>query len=84
MNRYMMATKATHALGDVSSEKPDICCITGEDAENYIGHWAYGFRSINLQFQKATTRELTPQEKRENKSVIAGIGKNRGHKIEIT
>ena len=71
-----MATKATHALGDVSSEKPDICCITGEDAENYIGHWAYGFRSINLQFPKSTTRELTPKERRENNDAIVCIGKN--------
>src|SRR5262245_33776144 len=41
--KYMMATKAIHQLGDISRDKPDICQIFGEDADNYIGNWVTGF-----------------------------------------
>jgi hypothetical protein len=62
MKKYMMATKATHKLGDISSDEPDLCLIIKEDDENYIGSWVTGFGFINVKFPKATTRELTPEE----------------------
>jgi hypothetical protein len=60
--RLMMATKAIHKLGDISSDKPNVCIVFSEDEENYIGQWATGFGFVNVKFPKATTRELTPDE----------------------
>lgn len=60
--KYMMATKAFHQLGEISSSEPDICVIHKEDADHYIGNWVTGLGFINVKFPKATTRELTPDE----------------------
>lgn len=60
--RYMMATKANHKLGDISSDEPDLCLVKDEDADNYIGSWVTGFGFFNVKFPKETTRELTPEE----------------------
>jgi hypothetical protein len=62
MKRPMMATTAIHQLGDISSDEPDLCYISGEDDENYIGAWATGFGFFNVKFPKATTRDLTDAE----------------------
>lgn len=61
--RYMMATKAIHKLGDISSGKPDLCYIHSEDGDDYVGRWATGFGFINVHFPKETTRELTSEER---------------------
>lgn len=61
--RYMMATKAIHQLGDISSDEPDLCYIEAEDGENYIGRWATGFGFVGVRFPKSTTRELTEEER---------------------
>lgn len=58
-----MATKAFHQLGEISSKEPDICVVLKEDGDNYIGNWVYGLGFIDVKFPKATTRELTEQEK---------------------
>ena len=74
--KYMMATKAIHQLGDISSDKPDICQISGEDDENYIGSWVTGLGFINVKFPKETTRELTEKEKNYYKNaryVLSGV-----------
>lgn len=60
--RYMMATKAIHQLGDISSEVPDICLVRRETETDYIGEWVTGFGFIDVRFPKATTRELTEDE----------------------
>lgn len=62
MKKYMMATKAMHKLGDISSDEPDLCLIHSEDDENWIGNWVEGLGFINVKFPKASTRELTPEE----------------------
>ena len=62
MEKYMIGTKATHLMGDISREEPDLCYITEQDDNNYIGHWVTGFGFINVKFPKATTRELTDEE----------------------
>lgn len=62
MKKYMMATKAIHKLGDISRDVPDLCLITGEDAENYIGNWVEGFGFVDVNFPKTTTRDLTADE----------------------
>ena len=81
--RYMMATKATHKLGDLSSEKPDICMIHHEDDENYIGEWVFGFGFIEVKFPKETTRELTAEEKkRYNGTFVSLSGCNREINID--
>jgi hypothetical protein len=60
--KYMMATKAIHQLGDISSSIPDLCVIHSEDDDNYIGNWVSGFGFVDVKFPKNTTRELTPEE----------------------
>ncbi len=62
--RYMMATKAFHQLGEISSDKPDLCLIEGEEGDSYIGRWATGFGFEDVKFPKETTRELSPAEKK--------------------
>lgn len=73
--KYMMATTAIHQLGDISSPDPDICIISSEDADNYIGSWVFGIGFFNVKFPKATTRELTPDEvERYNGTKLAMYG----------
>ena len=62
MKKYMMATKATHKLGDISRDGEDLCFIYSEDNENYIGNWVTGFGFFDVKFPKKTTRSLTPEE----------------------
>ena len=59
---FMMATKAMHKLGDLSSDTPDLCVIYGEDEENYIGSWIYGFGYFDVRFPKSTTRDLSEED----------------------
>lgn len=61
--KYMMATKATHKVGDLSRDEPDLCVIYNEDAENYIGNWQTGYGFVEVKFPKATTFELTEDQK---------------------
>ena len=61
--KYMMATKAYHLMGDISTETPDLCVVHGEDGDNWVGNWITGFGFMNVKFPKATTRELTQEEK---------------------
>src|SRR4030095_9111600 len=60
--RHMMATKATHALGDISRDEPDLCVIEREEQHDYVGAWVTGFGFINVRFPKETTRDLTEAE----------------------
>ena len=63
---YMMATKALHQIGDVSSDEPDICRLYDEQPEGvdyYLGEWVTGLGLINVKFPKKTTRPLTEEEK---------------------
>lgn len=60
--KYMMATKAFHQLGEISSTEPDICVVHKEDADNYIGNWVFGLGFVGVKFPKSTTRDLTPTE----------------------
>lgn len=59
-----MATSAMHlkSIGDVSSEVPDICLVHKEDTDNFYGSWVFGVCFVDVQFPKATTRDLTPEE----------------------
>ena len=68
--RYMMATVAYHRLSDISSDHPTLCDIDSEDEENYIGNWVDGFGFVEVRFPKATTRELTDDEKSYHSSTV--------------
>lgn len=57
--QYMMATKAFHQLGEISSEEPDICIINEEDEDHYIGSWVFGLGFFGVKFPKETTHHLT-------------------------
>ena len=60
--KYMMATKAMHMLGDISRDIPNICIISDEDVDNYIGNWVSGYGFAGVKFPKRTTRNLTKTE----------------------
>ena len=70
----MMATKAFHKLGDISRKEPDLCQIKSENDESYFGSWVEGLGFINVEFPKATTRELTEEEKAFYNNQEIGIG----------
>lgn len=71
-DRFMIATKALHAMGDISRDNPDLAVIYDETDDAYIGEWVTGFGFVNVHFPKATTRELTDDERRlyADKSVV--------------
>jgi hypothetical protein len=75
-DRYMMATRALHGLGDLSRPEPSLALIYGEDADNWIGEWVTGLGYVNVAFPKATTRELTADERQQfhGRLVEAGNG----------
>jgi len=83
MNKYMMATKAIHKLGDISSDTPDLCQISSEDKENYIGMWVEGLGFFNVKFPKGTTRELTDEEIDKYNKLYYAINKQPSYKLEI-
>jgi len=84
MPHYMMATTAIHQLGDISREKPDLCIIEGEEGDNYVGRWVKGFGFVGVKFPKATTRELTEEEKDRFDGMQIAIGDNPPHMIVRT
>jgi hypothetical protein len=70
----MMATEAFDKLGNISRDNPDVCVIFEEDEGNYYGNWVTGFGFTNVRFPKATTRELTAEEKDRYDGVGIQIG----------
>lgn len=63
IRKHMMATVAIHALGDISRTKPDIALIQDEDNDCWVGEWVSGLGFINVLFPKATTHELTEEQR---------------------
>lgn len=62
-DHYVMATRATHQLGDLSRDVPDLACIYGEDGDDWIGAWVTGMGFTNVRFPRAACRELTAEER---------------------
>lgn len=60
--KYMMATKAYHKLGEISSDVPDLCVVRRETETDWYGSWVTGFGFVDVRFPKETTRELTTDE----------------------
>lgn len=84
MKKYMMATKAIHKLGDISSDYYDLCFITHEDETNYIGNWVTGLGFVNVKFPKKTTRNLTPKEVKHFNDFSYQLGNNPPIKLNIS
>lgn len=82
-SRYMMATTAIHQLGDISSTEPDLCRISSEDEENWIGSWVTGLGFIKVKFPKATTRELTKEECKEYNQMYVQISSQPPIKLKV-
>ena len=78
----MIATKAIHKLGDLSREE-DICIITDEDDDNYIGMWVTGYGFGNVKFAKSSTRELTPEEIEKYNSMYVQINNQPAVKLKV-
>jgi len=72
----MMATRAIHTLGDISRDEPSLAIIYEEAGENWIGEWATGLGMVNVLFPKASTRELTDEERSlyRTKVIVGGAG----------
>lgn len=73
-DRYMMATQAIHAVGNISRDEPHLAIVYRETERDYIGEWATGVGFINVRFPKETTRELTEDEKTLYRSRLIEIG----------
>ena len=68
---YMMATKASHYLGDVSRKVPTLCIVHSVvDGKYFIGSWDGITAYSNIKFPVRTTRELTEEEKKSIKRAI--------------
>ena len=83
MSKYMMATKAYHKLGDISSDEPDLCHIDCEDDENFYGMWVTGLGFAHVRFPKATTRELTKKEIKKYNKLSVQIGNMPPVKLKV-
>jgi len=83
VNKYMMATKAIHKLGDISSEVEDLCHICEVGSEYYIGSWVTGLGFFNVMFPKETTRELTPEEIEKFNKQYVQIGSQPPIKLKV-
>lgn len=62
-DRYMMATQAIHAVGNISRDEPSLAIVYDETERDYVGEWATGMGFINVRFPKETTRDLTDEER---------------------
>ena len=82
MNKYMMATKAIHKLGDISREE-DLCVIYDETKTDYIGNWITGFGFIKVKFPKETTRELTSEEVEKYNKTYVQISSQPAIKLKV-
>ena len=80
---YMMATKATHLLGDISRDEPDLCYIKEETEDAYIGSWVEGFGFVDVQFDKSTTKELTEEEVKTYNGMSLSISGRHFSKVNI-
>ena len=81
--RYMIATKALHMMGDISSDVGDLCVIHREEETDYIGEWVTGFGFMEVRFPKETTRELTEDEKEKWNGALMEIGEGVRYAIQI-
>ncbi len=79
----MIATKAIHKLGDISRKKEDICIITNEDADYYIGGWVTGYAFFDVKFPKSSTRELTAEEIEKYNSMYVQISNQCPVKLKV-
>ena len=83
IDKYMMATKAYHKMGDISRNEPDICHVHLERKDDYVGSWVTGFGFIEVKFPKDTTRELTPEEIKKYNSYMFQLASNEPFKLNI-
>ena len=81
--KYMMATKAFAKLGDISREKPDLCCVHEDDGNNYIGNWVTGLGFFNVKFPHDTTRDLTTSEIRKYNKLYVQINNQPPIKLKV-
>lgn len=70
----MIATTATHKMGDISRKTPDICIINATDKDNYYGHWVTGFGFIDVAFPKKTTHKLTADDIEKYHGMVIHMG----------
>ena len=83
INKYMMATTAIHKLGDISRDEGDLCHVTKEKENDYIGMWVTGFGFFGVKFPKETTRELTPEEVEKYNKVSIQISNQPARKLKV-
>jgi len=73
-DRYMMATQAIHAVGNISRDEPSLAIVYRETERDWIGEWATGMGFVNVRFPKETTRELTDAEKAFYRTKLLEVG----------
>jgi hypothetical protein len=90
IDKYMIATKAIHKMGDISREMEEtqehlenLCRVSEEDEENYYGMWTTGIGFFGVKFPKETTRELTQEEIDLCNTKSVGINNQPGFKLKV-
>lgn len=83
MQKYMMATKAFHKLGDLSRDTPSLCVIEREMLTYYVGSWVEGFGFVEVRFPKETTRELTQEEISYWQGKKIGVGNHAAYTLDL-
>jgi len=56
-------TEAHHVLGDISRDGGSFFRFDVETATDYFGAWLTGFGFIEVRFPKATSRDITDDER---------------------
>lgn len=75
LSMIKMATTAfSHGGDDISRDSPDYAAVTHQVGENYYGSWVTGFGFYNVKFPKATTREMTDEERKHYEEMQLAIG----------
>jgi len=81
--KHLMATEAYHLLGDISRNEADLCIVSKETDEYFVGNWVTGLGFFNVLFPKETTRELTEEEVNEFEQLSIAINGTPLHDIKI-
>lgn len=62
----------------------DLCFITEEQEDYYIGHWEFGFGFIGVKFPKNYTRELFWYEKLKYSTSKVAINNSFSYQLDIS
>lgn len=81
--KYMMGTDAYHQLGPISRNEYNLCSVSKQTDDYYIGSWVTGFGFFDILFPKSTTRLLTEEEIEKYNNTYVSIGSQPSFKLKV-